>query len=94
MSGFSIVKLWYSLGSVIIPGLLIPFIATFWIKQPIKNMPAIMLFSTLASLIWFIIGQLTNYYPLGLEPLYPGLAVSLAWLIIQTRAIRIRIPFR
>ncbi len=90
----SIVKIWYSLGSVIIPGLLIPFVATFWIKQPIHNMTAIMLFSTFASLIWFIIGQLTNEYPLGLEPLYPGLAVSLAWLIIQTRAIRIRVPFR
>ncbi len=90
----SIIKLWYSLGSTIIPGLLIPFIATFWIRKPIRNMPAIMLFSTFSSLLWFIIGQLTNKYPFGLEPLYPGLAVSLVWLIIQTKATRIRILFR
>jgi SSS family solute:Na+ symporter len=78
----SVVELWYSLGSVVIPGLLIPFLATFWLKCPIPGVAAMMLLSTTVSFSWLIFGLPDGNYPLGLEPFYPGLGVSLAWMLV------------
>ena len=78
----SVVELWYSLGSVVIPGLLIPFLATFWLKYPIPGISKMMLLSTTVSFSWLILGLPDGDYPLGLEPFYPGLGVSLAWMLV------------
>ena len=78
----SVVELWYSLGSVVIPGLLIPFLATFWLKYPIPGIAKMMLLSTTVSFSWLILGLPDGDYPLGLEPFYPGLGVSLAWMLV------------
>lgn len=75
----SVVRLFYTLGSVLIPGLIIPFLYTlsnqskilkgsigkFWILLPV-----------LASIIWLFIGYIKNEYLLGIEPFYPGILLS------------------
>ena len=79
----SVIKLWYTIGSVIIPGLLIPLVTSYfddW-KAPARYAFASMLLGWLTSLIWLMIGWTQQigadeFYPLGIEPMYPGLLVS------------------
>ena len=78
----SVIELWYSLGSVIIPGLLIPFLTTFWQKKLIPAVPAMMILSSALSFAWFLFWFKENKYPLGIEPFYPGLILSILWLLI------------
>ncbi len=72
----SVVRLWYLLGSLVIPGLLIPFLLTFtaW-KLPSRHVLVLLCAPTLAALGWWI-GQL--FYPqfFRLEPFYAGLGLS------------------
>jgi SSS family solute:Na+ symporter len=77
----SVIELWYSLGSVVIPGLLIPFLTTFWQKKPIPAVPAMMIFSTALNLAWFLFWFKESKYPLDIEPFYPGLILSILWLL-------------
>lgn len=70
----SVVKLWYVIGSVIVPGLLLPFLLTF----TTRNIPilGLLLVPTGVSLGWFIIGLFTPSPWLGIEPFYPGIILS------------------
>ena len=77
----SVIELWYSLGSVVIPGLLIPFLTTFWQKKPIPAVPAMMILSTALNLAWFLFWFKESKYPLDIEPFYPGLILSILWLL-------------
>jgi SSS family solute:Na+ symporter len=80
----SVIRLWYIIGTVIIPGLLIPLVTSYfdrW-KVPAGFAFATMLCGWVTSLVWLLLGwtkELGNsqYYPLGIEPMYPGLFVSL-----------------
>ncbi|MBD3174733.1 MAG: hypothetical protein GF320_06120 [Armatimonadia bacterium] len=79
----SVVDLWYTVGTVLIPGLLLPLLTAYWPRFKIGKgaAAAVMLLSTGTSLAWLIAGALNPgefgpQYPLGLEPMYPGLAVS------------------
>jgi solute:Na+ symporter, SSS family len=81
----SVIKLWYTIGTVIVPGLLVPLMASYFNRTRIGPRwgMASMLFGWLTSLGWLIAGWsrtlgATDLYPLGIEPMYPGLAVSLA----------------
>lgn len=85
----SVVKLWYAIGTVIVPGLLVPLVTSYferW-KVPSRYAFASMLFGWTTSLTWLLIGwtrELGNasYYPLEMEPMYPGLLASLiCWSI-------------
>jgi solute:Na+ symporter, SSS family len=81
----SVIKLWYAIGTVIIPGLLVPLVTGYfekW-KAPPRYAFASMLLGWLVSLTWLLIGWtqqlgVSDYYPLGIEPMYPGVAVSVA----------------
>jgi len=81
----SVIKLWYTIGTVIIPGLLVPVVGGYferW-KASAGFTFAAMLLGWLTSSAWLLLGwtqQLGNadFYPFGIEPMYPGLAVSLA----------------
>ncbi|HEV8538379.1 MAG TPA: hypothetical protein VGR15_05575, partial [Bacteroidota bacterium] len=81
----SVIKIWYTIGTVIIPGLLVPLMASYFDKLRITARYAFpaMLFGWLISLGWLIAGNVngnSGNYPLGIEPMYPGLAVSvLIW---------------
>jgi hypothetical protein len=74
----SVVSLWYVTGSIIVPGLLLPFLITFRTHYKIPgNIIQLMTLPVMIAIIWFILGRLTGGYPFELEPFYPGLLTSL-----------------
>ncbi|HET6527219.1 MAG TPA: sodium:solute symporter family protein [Balneolaceae bacterium] len=85
----SVINLWYVIGSVMIPGLLIPVLGVYLPLFSLKKKWAfpMMLISISVSLGWLILGTLTSegtydFNFLGIQPFYPGLAVSiLLWLM-------------
>jgi SSS family solute:Na+ symporter len=85
----SVIKLWYTIGTVIIPGLLVPLVTSYfekW-KAPARYAFFSMLLGWLTSSVWLLIGWTqqiggSEYYPWGIEPMYPGLLVSvLVWSV-------------
>ncbi|HTK82395.1 MAG TPA: sodium:solute symporter family protein [Bacteroidota bacterium] len=78
----SVISIWYTIGTIIIPGLLVPLIASYF---PALHIPAryafySMLCGWLTSLLWLLESYAagrSGTYLLGIEPMYPGLAVSL-----------------
>lgn len=84
----SVIDLWYVIGSVMIPGLLIPVLGVYLPLFALKErwVLPVMTISIGVSLLWLIIGTLTNeeaynYTFWGVEPFYPGLATSIIlWL--------------
>jgi SSS family solute:Na+ symporter len=80
----SVVGLFYVIGSVLIPGLILPFVFTlwnekitiserlagYWIKTPVS-----------ISLVWFGISQLGGRAFLGIEAFYPGMVISFIFLL-------------
>ncbi len=83
----SVIKLWYTIGTVIVPGLLVPLVAAYFDKLRVAARWgfASMLFGWLTSLGWLLAGWsqrlgASDLYPFGIEPMYPGLIVSvLIW---------------
>jgi hypothetical protein len=79
----SAVDLWHDVGSVGVPALLIPLLSSYsdrWRMSPRAAVLAIVAGGgvSLTWLLWRNLGDAA--YPLGLEPIYPGLAVSaLIW---------------
>lgn len=81
----SVIKIWYTIGTVVIPGLFVPLITSFFKKLEMKPDFAFfsMLLGWLTSLAWLISGYVmaggqTKSYPLGIEPMFPGLLVSIS----------------
>ena len=84
----SVIDLWYVIGSVFIPGLLIPVLGIY--LEPFRFPSRFVYYSiigcTAVSLAWLILGtydpqQGTGYAYLGVEPFYPGLFVAiLIWI--------------
>ncbi|HSQ76293.1 MAG TPA: sodium:solute symporter family protein [Bacteroidota bacterium] len=90
----SVVKLWYTIGTVIVPGLLIPLVSTYFpsLRVGARAGFSIMLGGWLTSSVWLLAGWtrelgVSENYPFGIEPMYPGLAVSLL-LWLRGRMIR------
>ena len=79
----SVVKLWYVIGSVIVPGLLIPFLATFT-KFSINRKQIIFLMQipVIISVGWFIFNNYIDCELLNIEPFYPGMIASAVLFII------------
>jgi solute:Na+ symporter, SSS family len=82
----SVIQIWYTIGTVIIPGLLVPLIASYFESLRISARFAFLAMAGgwLTSLGWMIAGVTggSGNYPLGIEPMYPGLALSVgiwAW---------------
>ena len=80
----SVVKLWYGIGSVMIPGLLIPFLCTFFCQRRYPLMVWMMFLPAFLSFIWFVVGRLSeiHQYPFNIEPFYPGLILSLILFVV------------
>ena len=81
----SVVKIWYAIGTAIVPGLLVPLMASYF--EPLNIPPRFgfwaMLAGWLLSTIWLVSGQLSMVdgnpmYWFGIEPMYPGLIASVA----------------
>lgn len=81
----SVVSIWYTIGTCIIPGLLVPVLASYFdrLRIPASYAFVAMLLGWLTSTTSLIYGVFNGAYSapnylLGLEPMYPGLAVALA----------------
>ncbi len=80
----SVVRLWYSLGSLFIPPLLFPIIGAYWAwaRVPAKATFSMMVGSFSLGVILFVWGNVrgmegTPQYLMGVEPFFPALGVSL-----------------
>ena len=80
----SVIDLWYTVGTISIPALLIPTLFSIF-KRPLSRQ-AVLLNLTLPplfSFLWFLFGKIDEWsYFWGLEPFYPGLFCSLLILIL------------
>jgi solute:Na+ symporter, SSS family len=85
----SVIKLWYVIGSLCIPPMLLPLLTGYYSKFRIgkKQTLWVMVSSFSVSLFSFIWGQthlIKDYptYPFGVEPFFPGMILSLILYII------------
>jgi SSS family solute:Na+ symporter len=75
----SIVRLWYVIGSIIVPGILLPFLMTFTqTKLKADKIILTMIFPVITAIFWFIYGRFSGHYPMAIEPFYPGIIFSAA----------------
>ena len=76
----SVIGIWYDLGSIATASLLIPLITSFndkWKMRPKAALVSIIA-GGLIVVIWMISGYATGVLPyLGIDPIYPGLLVSI-----------------
>jgi SSS family solute:Na+ symporter len=91
----SVIKQWYTIGTVVIPGLLIPLVTSYFERWKVDARYAFtaMLLGWLTSSAWLVVGWTqrigsSEFYPFGIEPMYPGLLVSLiVWAVgMQVRS--------
>lgn len=71
----SVVKIWYTLGSVLVPGLIVPFVFSFLNKK--LNVITMMVSPIIVSILWILIKNIFGNYPLNIEPFYPGITTSI-----------------
>ena len=73
----SVVQLWYVIGSIIVPGILLPFLMTF-IQTRLNNSKIIptMILPVIVAIFWFLYGHFSGHYPMEIEPFYLGLFTS------------------
>lgn len=87
----SVINLWYTVGTVVIPGLLVPLMAGYFDRLRIPSRFAFlaMLLGWSTSLVWLIAKYAdggSGHYPFGIEPMYPGLFVSIVcWWVGRMR---------
>jgi SSS family solute:Na+ symporter len=74
----SIVGLWYSVGSAVIPGLLLPMLGVYLpaLRVPGGWAAASSAAGWLVATGWVVAARLKGAPPLGVEPMYPGLLAS------------------
>ena len=80
----TVVGLWYSLGSIFIPPLLLPIISVIYPKIRLdKKMTFIhMLCAFFLSFGWFIYGAVEKTKFLNIEPFFPGLVFSVVFYLV------------
>ena len=71
----SVVQMWYTLGSIIVPGLLLPFLISFSKKK--IDVISLMVAPIFISILWILNKNIFGSYPLNLEPFYPGIFTSI-----------------
>ncbi len=84
----SVIQIWYDLGTVFVPGLLIPLVSSYFPKFHVNRNYIFlsMTFGWLTSLLWLVSGFMRNTmtdprYFLGIQPMYPGLFLSAAFYL-------------
>jgi solute:Na+ symporter, SSS family len=90
----SVVGIWYAVGTTIIPGLLLPLLAGY--LKPLAFPPRygfwVMLSGWLVSSLWLVVGLMQDgHYWFNLEPMYPGLLVTVVLVIVVKCAARKRV---
>ncbi|MDZ7291379.1 MAG: sodium:solute symporter family protein [candidate division KSB1 bacterium] len=87
----SVVDIWYQLGSLATPALLVPLAASFsekW-KMPARWAILSMLTSAALSGLWLLTGK-DGMYWLGLQPIYPGLVASAGCFCFSVMTTKLR----
>lgn len=81
----SVVALFYTLGSVLIPGLIFPFLYSLKQNQSLDSNGIVwwMIFPIFVSATWLVLSKLTEQLPFGLEPFYPGMVISLLYYVLK-----------
>ncbi len=79
----SVVNIWYTVGTTIIPGLLVPLLASYFKRLTISSRTALAAMVSgwalsTGSLVWGQLHEVNGQpsYWLGIEPMYPGLVAS------------------
>ena len=84
------VDIWYLVGSFVVPTLLIPLITGLY-QIKIRNPLALLLLPSVIAICWYIYGithpTIEGYpnYIWGLDPMYPGVAVSLVLFAVYKK---------
>lgn len=91
----SVIDLWYVIGTLFIPALLLPLAATYYPRLMISATATFiaMLAGFLVSFLSFTAGQLAasggvSQYPLGIEPMYGGLGASVLVYVVAALSRR------
>ncbi len=86
----SIVNLWYVLGTVFIPGLLLPLLTAYYPRWRLSSgwTFCAMILGSGVSFLAFIIGVINGSmdspaYPFGIEPMYHGLALTIGLYMVR-----------
>ncbi len=76
----SVIGLWHDLGSITTPSLLLPVGLALYGRGRVgpRRTLALMVLPFVVTLTWVVVFRLRGAYPLSLEPIYAGLATSLA----------------
>lgn len=84
----SVVGLWYLIGSLIVPGLLLPFLISFT-RMRVSGSGIIisMVFPVLAAILWQLAISWIGPPFSGIEPFYPGLVTSVLLLLAFIKLI-------
>jgi len=89
----SVVGLWYTIGSLFLPVLLIPVLGSYYsaLRLPAKSVLILMSITLLISFGWFFSGQFSDSgrYLFDVEPFFPALVLNIVLTIIL-RFISIR----
>ena len=85
----SVVRIWYTIGTCIIPGLLIPILSCYFKPLKISALYALgaMVNGCFISTASLISGHINAFqgnpiYWFGVEPMYPGLFIALFWWLL------------
>ncbi|MFH0881552.1 MAG: sodium:solute symporter family protein [bacterium] len=78
----SVVKIWYDLGSVGTPMLLLPLIASFRKRVRFRDpwVSVSMLLAGVSAAVWTFLGSYGTGYPFGVQPIFIGLFVGVVTL--------------
>ncbi len=94
----SVVDLWYIVGTLTIPGLLIPVVTSYFegLAPSSRYAFLIMVSGFVFSFASFVIGQIFKtpdgnpVYPFGLEPMFPGLIASILVYVVSKVLERVK----
>ncbi|MBD3224995.1 MAG: hypothetical protein GF313_09715 [Caldithrix sp.] len=85
----SVVRLWYNLGTLFIPPLLIPVLGSYWSVFQLNGKKVFAMMSasfalTFSSFLWGELHKVdgTAQYFFGVEPFFPGLFLSIVLLLV------------
>ncbi len=79
----SVIKLWFTIGTIIIPGLLVPFLITFTsIKIQPRFTSFFIILPPFISAIWLMLATFSSHPVFTLEAFYPGVFLSIILTII------------
>jgi SSS family solute:Na+ symporter len=78
----SVIEIWYTVGTVTIPGLIVPVLSAYSVRWRLSPRYAFlsMLLGWTTSTLWWVAGAATagsGRLLFGIEPIYPGLVMSL-----------------